>query len=79
MQLRRSREKLKSDKELETLFIKYSAFCANLSKICVCGLQIAMAKTAEPDEKGDSGLRQYVRKTRIEKAENERLDETMLL
>lgn len=38
-----------------------------------------MAKTAEPDEKGDSGLLQYVRKTRIEKAENERLDETMLL
>lgn len=62
-------EQFKGDGWLKVLCIKDSTSCGNLPTNCACGLQIAMAKTTEPDEKGESGLLQYAKMTRINKAE----------
>lgn len=51
-------EQFKSDGKLKALYIKYSTFCGNLPTNWECGLQIAIAKTTEPDEREDSGLLQ---------------------
>lgn len=69
MELRRMQQ-MKSNGWLKALYIKYSAFCVNLPTNCACGLEVAMAKSAELHEKGDSGLLQCVRTTRIKKGDN---------